>query len=265
MSTITFVTGLWDLGRETLRSDFHRIFSETYIPQLRQLLSSGLQFIVFGDEYIRNIVTEYSNARFVFFAIDEFRNTHEFEEIQRIRKSPFWYDQPDAQWLKYSPQAALEYYIPVTFEKIHFIQKASKLNFFNSDKFYWLDAGTIRDSPIQSVIDLPNKLVKYNNFIFINTVYTENSEIHGFRRDIMNRLCKVSFINVIGKGMFLGGPIGTIDTMVELHDKYITDMIQNNCLGTEECIYTILSYRHTNLISKIILPYGNFHYLEFIP
>jgi hypothetical protein len=65
--------------------------------------------------------------------------------------------------------------------------------------------------------------------------------------------------------MFLGGPIDEIDNMVDLHDKYITEMIQANCLGTEECIFTILCYRHPELMSNIFLPTGNHHFLKYVP
>lgn len=265
MTDITFVTGLWDLGRGSLTPSFSRNFLDTYVPQLQMLLSTGLQFVVFGDSNIENIVSEYSNARFVLYAKEEFRKSHEFEEIQRIRTSPIWYDQPDAQWLKHSPQAGLEYYATLTFEKIHFVQRASKLNIFNSNRFYWIDAGAPRDTSLDSIKLLENKLNKYDKFIFLNTMYDCNSEIHGFRRDIMHKICNASPVNVIGKGMFCGGPIETIDTMVELHDKYITEMVQNNCLGTEECIYTILGYRHPNLICKIIIPHAGYNYFEFVP
>jgi len=264
MSNITFATGLWDLKRSNLNEHFRREFFDTYVPQLRQLLSTGLQFVVFGDENIKDVVSEYSNAKFVLFKIDEFRDSHEFEEIQRIRTSPYWYDQPDAQWLKDAPQAALKYYVPLTFEKIHFVQRASKLNLFNSEKFYWLDVGAPRDNELELINTLSSKLIKYDKFIFLFTIYNHNSEIHGFRRDVIHKMCDVPYVSIIGKGMFLGGPIDQIDNMVYLHDKYITEMVEANCLGTEECIFTILCHRHPELMTTIFLPTGNYHFLKYV-
>ena len=54
MSNITYVTGLWDIKRGGMDNDnynWNRSF-DTYLNFLDELLSTNLQFIVYGDSNV---------------------------------------------------------------------------------------------------------------------------------------------------------------------------------------------------------------------
>lgn len=75
MSNITYVTGLWDIKRGNMDNDnynWNRTF-DTYIKLLDELLSSNLQFVVYGDVNIRDIVHKYSNCKFILYTLDNIK------------------------------------------------------------------------------------------------------------------------------------------------------------------------------------------------
>ena len=54
MSNITYITGLWDIKRGEMDNDnynWNRSF-DTYLNFLDELLSTNLQFIVYGDSNV---------------------------------------------------------------------------------------------------------------------------------------------------------------------------------------------------------------------
>lgn len=64
MSNITYVTGLWDIKRGGMDNDnynWNRSF-DTYLNFLDELLSTNLQFIVYGDSNVKTICDKYPNV-----------------------------------------------------------------------------------------------------------------------------------------------------------------------------------------------------------
>jgi hypothetical protein len=55
---VTFVTGLWDLGRDKIGGGFNRDFNSHYLPQFQKLLALDINLIVFCDDFIENFVYE---------------------------------------------------------------------------------------------------------------------------------------------------------------------------------------------------------------
>ena len=68
-----------------------------------------------------------------------------FNKIQEIRNNAAWRN--SAGWLSESPQAALEYYNPMMFSKMFMLNDASIWNPFNTEYFFWLDAGITNTVP----------------------------------------------------------------------------------------------------------------------
>jgi len=55
MSKITLVTGLWNIRRDSLTEGWSRSY-EHYLEKFSELLKSENNFIIFGDEELRNFV-----------------------------------------------------------------------------------------------------------------------------------------------------------------------------------------------------------------
>jgi hypothetical protein len=260
MTNATFVTGLWDLNRGNMDNtssghDWKRSFDK-YLTQLKELLSTGLNIVVYGDVNIQPTVAEYSNALFVHYPQDNFKNKNEFpffEQIDALRTCPEWYDQPTAQWLKSSPQAVLPLYIPITMSKLLLVQKTSVLNPFNTTNFYWLDAGITKNHAVPLLRRMVPDLLKYKKFIFFSHYYSDNTEVHGFLRDGIHRYCGVPFVSRIMKGFFFGGETSRIDEIVDLQTSIITKSLNENLLGTEESYFTIMESQCPDLFDKVLI------------
>ena len=136
----TFVTGLWNIGREDL-GDFHRKFDH-YLECFEKLLSLDLSLYVYVPEELLDFVNSrrlpdntYIHTKSL---ADLRRGFPHFNDVQRIRNDPNWYNLNG--WLKESTQAKLEYYNPIVMSKMMMLDEASKTNWFNSKHLFWIDA-----------------------------------------------------------------------------------------------------------------------------
>jgi hypothetical protein len=268
MSDITIVTGLWDIGRNNLDNtsanhNWKRSI-DFYINKLEELISSGLNIIVFSDLDIKNIVEKYKNCIFYHYPKENLnKDIPYFNKIDKIRKSKEWYDQPNALWLKSSPQAQLPLYIPVQLNKLFLIQKAININPFNTARFYWADAGISRTHDIKLLSNMYDSLLKYNKFMFLSHLYTDNTEIHGFLREGVHKYCNKLFVERIMKGFFWGGKIDKFDEIIDLYNDIITKSLEENYLGLDETYFTIMVNQKPELFDQIIIPHCHNTMLSF--
>jgi hypothetical protein len=108
MSNITLVTGLWNLGRDTLSEGWNRGFDSHYLSKFKDFLSIPENLIIFGDSELKNFVDQHKTHDRVQF-IERNLNWFEgnfYDKIQEIRTNPSWYNQKG--WLSESTQARLE-------------------------------------------------------------------------------------------------------------------------------------------------------------
>lgn len=255
MSEITFITGCWDIGRGKLdntssKHDWNRSF-EIYTNRLEELLKTGLTFIVFGDLTLKKIVDKYSNCKFFHFSQENLYKTPYFNRIENIRTSKNWYDQPTAQWLKSSPQAMLQLYVPVVINKLFCIKKAIEINLFNSSRFYWIDAGITNTHNTQVIKDMVPKLFKYDKFIFLSLLYRSNTEVHGFLREGFHRHCNMPFVDRIMKGFFFGGKVDKFDEIIETYHNIINETLDEKYLGCDETYFTIMVSKRPELFDIV--------------
>jgi len=254
----TFVTAAWDIRRGDLDNTsnnyaWKRGF-DVYLKQLNELLSTGLKFVVFGDLNIKETCDKYSNCVFVYSPLSDFSTKMPYlQTIENIRTSPEWYDQPTAHWLKSSPQAKLQHYIPIQLNKLHCIREASILNPHKSSKFFWVDCGMTREHDINVLKTFESRLDKYSKFLVMTQRYVDNTEIHGFLRTGMNKYCNVSFVDRIVKGPFFGGSVEQLDEIFKLYDDIIYKSLSEKLLGPDETILTICLYQRPDLFDECFM------------
>ena len=58
MSKVTLVTGLWDIGRGNLNEGWSRSYNH-YLEKFKQLLSTDLNLIIFGDVELQQFVSQH--------------------------------------------------------------------------------------------------------------------------------------------------------------------------------------------------------------
>lgn len=253
MHNITLVTGIWDLGRSALSAGWSRSFDH-YIDNFKLMLSSTKQhnLVIFIDKKIENIVWEIrdrSNTVVIYHSSEDFDgNFFPFrEKIEKIRTSEAWLGQTG--WLKDSTQAKLSLYNPLVMSKMFLLHNAKVFNHFNSDYYFWIDGG-LTNTVHQGYFykdDVVSKLCdNLDNFLFICFPYETDTEIHGFDISGMRKFSKSDVVNRVARGGFFGGKSEYISFANDMYYNLLNDTLNEGYMGTEESIFTIMSYLDQN-------------------
>jgi hypothetical protein len=249
MNKTTLVTGIWDLNRANANPGWNRSFDH-YVSNFVKLLQelSNFNLVVFVDPSLENLVWEHRqphNTRVYHHTKDSFSGSFFpfFDKVQQIRSDPEWYNQ--AGWLKDSTQGSLEYYNPMVMSKMFLLHNAKIFNPFNSDYLYWIDGG-LSNTMSLGYFNNPtviNNIIKLSsNFLFIAFPYETDSEIHGFSIDGMKKYCKSDVVNRVARGGFFGGHKDSISEANNLYYRLLQDSLNEGYMGTEESIFTIMTY-----------------------
>jgi len=251
MSSITLVTGLWDIGRGDLQEGWSRSFQH-YLDKFAQLLQVDVNMIIFGDEELEKFVSNNrrsENTQFVRRDLSWFKNNEFYNKIQKIRTNPDWYNQ--VGWLTESTQAKLEMYNPLVMSKVFLLHDAKILDRFDSEYMFWIDAGltnTIHPGYFthDKVLDKLPKLVK--SFHFVCFPYETSSEIHGFKYD---KLCDLAGgeVNRVARAGFFGGKKDSISEINNIYYGLMDSTLSSGLMGTEESLFTIMTYKYPSLIT----------------
>jgi hypothetical protein len=251
MGNITLVTGLWDLGRDNLKEGWSRSFVH-YLDKFKQLLQVDENLIIFGDNELKKIVEENRTSektQFIVRDLDWFKNNEYFEKIQKIRTNSDWYTL--SGWLPDSTQAKLEMYNPLVMSKMFLLHDAKILDKFNSEYLFWIDAGLTNTVHFgyfthDKVLE---KLSKYiSKFSFVCFPYGAEKEIHGFEYDKLNSIAGDN-VNKVARGGFFGGPKETISSINSIYYGLLKSTLDEGYMGTEESIFSIMCYKHSDLIN----------------
>jgi hypothetical protein len=251
LSRTTFVTGLWNIKRDSLTEGWSRSFDH-YLEKFNELLKANVNLIIFGEKELESFVWERrskSNTQFIERSVEWFKSSVPYEKIQEIRNNPEWYGQ--SGWLPDSTQAKLEGYNPLVMSKMFLLHDAKIMDQFNSDEMYWIDAGLSNTvhSGYFTHDKVQNKLSKYfNKFSFVCFPYEASNEIHGFSYPKINEYAD-SNVNLVGRGGFFGGPKESIAEINSIYYSILINTLTDGYMGTEESIFSILVYKYSNLIN----------------
>jgi hypothetical protein len=247
---ITLVTGLWNIKRDELSDGWSRSFQH-YLDKFEQLLKVENPIIIFGDSELESFVFERrsrENTLFITRSQEWFKNEF-YEKIQEIRNNPEWYGL--AGWLPESTQARLDMYNPLVMSKVFLLNDARIMDPFNSEMMFWIDAGlTNTVHPGYFTHDkVLEKLPKYiSKFSFVCFPYEANTEIHGFEFNKLNSIAGAK-VNKVARGGFFGGPKHTINDINGIYYNFLKNTLNEGYMGTEESIFSIMCYTHSDLIN----------------
>jgi hypothetical protein len=254
--SLTLVTGLWNIGRDQLNEGWSRSYQH-YLEKFSQLLSIDCNLIIFGDSELEQFVKEKRNpskTQFILRDLSWFKNNEYYNKIQKIRQNPEWYNQ--VGWLTDSTQAKLEMYNPLVMSKVFLLHDAKILDRFNSEYMFWIDAGlTNTVHPGYFTYDkVLDKLTKYvDNFHFICFPYRTNTEIHGFKYSEILRFTNSSVVDKVARGGFFGGKKESISQINNIYYSLLNDTLNQGLMGTEESLFSIMTYKHPELISYSLI------------
>jgi hypothetical protein len=224
---------------------------EHYLEKFEQLLKVDNNMIIFGDPELEEFVYKHrpiENTQFIPRTQEWFKNEF-YDKIQTIRTNPNWYNQ--TSWLPESTQARLDMYNPLVMSKIFLLNDARIMDVFNSDYMYWIDAGlTNTVHPGYFTHDkVLEKLPKYiSKFSFVTFPYETETEIHGFESNKLNSIAGDK-VNKVARGGFFGGPKHTITDINSIYYSLLSSTLNDGYMGTEESIFSIMLYKHSDLIN----------------
>jgi hypothetical protein len=250
-NNLTLVTGLWDLGRDKLSEGWSRSYQH-YLNKFEELLKIDENLIIFGDVELEKFVWERrssNNTQFVLRSQSWFVENEFYSKIQKIRETPDWYNQ--SGWLPESTQVKLEMYNPLVMSKMFLLHDAKILDKFDSSHLLWIDAGitnTIHPGYFTHDKVLDKIKDKFNKFTFICFPYDGKVEIHGFE---YKKICQYANqeVDMVARGGFFGGTKESISNLNTLYYSLMVDTLSQGYMGTEESLFTILTYRHPDLIN----------------
>jgi len=249
MSIITFVTGIWDLGRGDAKEGWARSF-EHYINNFINLLieMKDHNLIIFIDPSLENLVWQHRkqhNTRIYHHTKQDFKQNFFpfFEQVQNIRNNPEWYNR--VGWLKDSAQGSLEYYNPMVMSKMFLLHNAKIFNPFDTEYFFWIDGGITNTLSLgyfqdNTIIEKIQSLAE--KFLFVCFPYETDSEIHGFCINGMKKFAKSDTVNRVARGGFFGGHKDHISAANDTYYHLLNDSLNSGYMGTEESIFTIMTY-----------------------
>ena len=255
--SVTFVTGLWNIKRDTLGEGWSRSFDH-YLQKFEQLLQADVNLIIFGESELENFVWERrtrQNTQFIVRDQNWFKSEF-YDKIQNIRTNPEWLSQ--SGWLSESTQAKLEMYNPLVMSKMFLLHDAKLMDQFDSDYLFWIDAGlTNTVHPGYFTHDkVQEKLPKYfDKFSFVCFPYEANTEIHGFNFNKINQLAG-SKVDMVARGGFFGGPKNSVADLNGIYYNLMSSTLNSGLMGTEESLFSILCNKHPDLVNYFEIEYN---------
>ena len=244
---VTMVTAILDIGRND------RDFETHYIKGLDSILQCRNPLVVYAEEkYHDHIIKERGTLPTIVktITIDDIKN----DDIAEIIATDEWQNQSD--WMKDSVICS-PYYIPLTLSKNKLLSDIAELNPFGSKRFYWVDSGMCNSFGINEHIDTFNFLrIPEDKFFMTSFPYYTDSEIHGYDINTMTKLCGAKPTYVCRATLF-GGTKESVDQFNKTYYNHIALSINNNCIGTEEAIYTMVSITHPTLVNIYEMPNGD--------
>lgn len=249
-TNLTIVTGLWNINR--VGRDFNH-----YIETFKRFLDIPQNLFIYIPKEYEYLVWEKrskENTHVKIHELDDVKKTYQpfWDRTQKIRTDENWYSQ--AGWLSGSPQASNEWYNPIVQSKMFMLNDASIWNPFDSEYFYWLDAGITNTVPHGHLAhdNVLEQLPKYSNpFLFLSYPYEADKEIHGFEYQQMNNYVHTNEeVKYVCRGGLFGGHKEQIHEANATYYGLLDRTLSHGLMGTEESLFTIMSYNEPDLYRR---------------
>ncbi len=244
---LTLVTALFDIGRGDLAPGFQRSFDH-YVESFVKLLKVDYPMVIYCEESLAETIWQHrshENTKLIFKTLDDLRNFPFYQQVQNIRQSPEWINR--SGWIVDSTQAKLELYNPLVMSKQFFLNDATHFNFFDTKYYLWVDAGlanTIGDPTYYFDKDFEARITPdLNKMLYVAFPYDGTVEVHGYEKNAMDRMAGAKTEYVCRGGIF-GGPKHAINEINDIYYGLMSDSFNQGLMGTEESIFTIISYKH---------------------
>ena len=231
-SALTCVSGYWKITNKH-GDQFDKWFHNT--------LTINCPYVFFTDKETIKIISQYRGTLPTYFVECNIEDFYTYKYRHLMTTDPV-----------HCPSVELNL---IWNEKLFFIEKAAKLNIFNSDYFMWIDAGicTFRSYPPPS-IKFPNieklKRLPKDKFIYCSSLLNRNDD-PTFHKHLVQKNIYYHFISgtyILHKSI--------INKYVQIYKEYLDRLIDKNNIWTDQVILTHIYNSHPDLFYKLCNGYG---------
>jgi hypothetical protein len=218
--SITIVTAFFTMPSKHTKNN--------YLGWIKNFLLLNENMVIFTDnetyEYINNLRNS-SNTHIIVTSIDKF-DTYKYIDYWNYCKS-----------IDIEPNHTTQLYM-IWNEKTFFIEKAINMNKFNSEYFFWMDIGCIRDEQMIPYIKKFSCIGIDKNKTIISKVSTcaINNQLNGdgISFDLQNKNGKsCDMINYI-QGGFFGGHTQSLKNWINLYKNELELFIRTKTFGGKD-------------------------------
>lgn len=249
---LTFVTGLFDIGRGDLNSGFKRSFDH-YIECFKRLLTIDYPMVIYIEPQNEHIVWQTRarhNTVVIHKTLADLRAFPFYDKVQAIRAKPEWTAQ--SGWMPDSTQATLELYNPLVMSKQFLLNDASLFNHFGSKYYMWIDAGISNTigNPKDHIDDaFQQRIIPHlNKMMYIGFPYDGNVEIHGFEKNAIDRFAGAD-VNFVCRGGMFGGEASALHEINDIYYHLLNETLSQGYMGTEESIFSIIAHKYPKKVN----------------
>lgn len=248
ISEVTVVSALYYIGRDKWKHSGFGIGNDAYKNWVKNLLSLDCNLYFFVDDYYHDYILEHRKKydpnleKTVIHNIPlhdlEFYKTYH-SGLSCVMSSPEFRSK-----VTYATSAEVNYclYNIINFNKIEFIKKSKDENKFNSDYFFWADAGGMREN----ITNYENKKwpivsTEYFNDKIIHFSHTDNLVINGDKSQyFMSQNRRI-------QGTAWIVPKNMVDTYYNLIHNEIANIVKEGIVGSDEKVYDFLYVNNKEL------------------
>ena len=250
MDNITFVTALYNIQREE-KGDGRKWID--YLEWFKNTLKMPLKMMIYIPSDLVSYVEEHRPKEYITKIIIQEREAIPYAKFEKAISAIL--ENPEYRTKIKHPdrvECKIPFYNIIQYSKFKWLEETANMNPFETDYFFWMDAGISRFVPmtlysrIVSGIELPIKklVIQCNNLLL-------NYPVHeGYLWDSQ---CLVS------GGMF-GGDKDVIIELTHLIDKELTQRIAQGWVNNEQLL---LAYLYRTLYKDLFFPVYNNTGLDF--
>lgn len=237
MNPVTIVTAFFDIKREE-NGDGRSI--EQYKEWIKQTLRLNCNLFIVTEEKFKDFFIENRNLNYnTFIKIIDFKELHYYKYYDRIKEiiNDEGYKNRIAH--PHRVECLIPEYNIIQYSKFHCLKLAVEVNKFNSDFFFWLDAGASR---FFMDVDIDKQYPGQHSIQFM--MNNPNRFIIQCRPDINPLKIDDNFIwkadNLL-YGTLFGGSVHIIKIMSELLENIFNDeMLDKNNVNNEQLALSII-------------------------
>lgn len=239
----TIVTALFDINRKNLGDG--RSF-EKYIDWLPSTLSLSTNYVIYTEEKVLPYIPKKDNIKVVISTLDKIPLYNKHDQIASILKNPEYLNKiKDANRV----ECVLPLYNIIQYSKFEWLKQTITENPFDSQYFFWMDAGCSRffdglSTSFPNHSKLPSKFMIQGN---INTNRIPIDENYKWLSDC------------VLVGTFFGGPTKYVIEVSNLTLKFLQEEMLNKDMINNEQIALAYIFKYNPSLFNIYVRLNGKH------